>query len=196
MSEEKKTGNPLARKYTLWYSGASETRDAESFKDSIKPLATFSTVEEFWSVYQHILRPDKVNPRTCYHLFQEGIEPMWEDPANKEGGRWYAWFQKGYSNRLWEDLLLAIIGNQFEKGDMITGIEVRTRVKGDTISVWTKNSADEEEKESVKQDFLKALNAPEGLHLDYEVFSQAMSSDHKKPKKSHWKDSKKGNYRN
>jgi translation initiation factor 4E len=36
---------------------------------------------------------------------------MWEDEENKNGGRWDIWIQKGYSNRLWEDLLLALIGN-------------------------------------------------------------------------------------
>jgi len=23
-----------------------------------------------------------------YHLFKQGIKPMWEDPANKQGGKW------------------------------------------------------------------------------------------------------------
>ena len=49
---------------------------------------------------------------------------------------------------------MALIGNQFEKADAITGIEVRTRVKGDTISVWNRNADDEDEKESIKRDFL------------------------------------------
>ena len=180
MAEEAKSdGNPLARKYTLWYSSPAETKDAESFKDSIKPLATFGTVEDFWAVYQHLLRPDKVEARTCYHLFQEGVQPMWEDEANKEGGRWHVWFQKGYSSRLWEDLLMAIIGNQFEEGESITGIEIRTKVRGDSISVWNKDASNDTQKESVKQDFLKALNAPEGLHLEYENFKESIAGSKK-----------------
>lgn len=35
---------------------------------------------------------------------------MWEDEANKAGGRWTLRVQKGYANKLWEDLLLATIG--------------------------------------------------------------------------------------
>ena len=69
MSEETKTAkNPLSRKYTLWYSGISENKE-EDFKDQIKPLATIESVEDFWAVYQHLLRPDKLQARTCYHLF-------------------------------------------------------------------------------------------------------------------------------
>jgi hypothetical protein len=48
MSEEVQTeGNKLAHKYTLWYSGFSDTKDADTFKDCIKPLATFETVISF-----------------------------------------------------------------------------------------------------------------------------------------------------
>lgn len=107
---------------------------------------------------------------------------MWEDDACKNGGRWDIWVQKGYSNRLWEDLLLALIGNQFERGDQICGIEVRTKHKGDTISVWNKNADDVEEKESIRLDLLKAINAPEGLSADYQAFNKEESH---KPKYSH-----------
>ena len=132
-------------------------------------------------MYQHLARPDKVAPKTCYHLFQEGIQPLWEDEANKAGGRWHVWFQKGYSNRLWEDILLATIGNQFEYADQITGVEVRTKMKGDTISIWHKNANNEDERESIKRDFLKALNAPEGLTVQYENFSETLNQVHKRP---------------
>jgi translation initiation factor 4E len=35
---------------------------------------------------------------------------MWEDEANKNGGRWTLRVAKGYANKLWEDLILAFIG--------------------------------------------------------------------------------------
>jgi hypothetical protein len=58
---------------------------------------------------------------------------------------------------------------------------VRTKVKGDTISVWNRNASDEDEKQSIKEDFLKALNAPEGLNVEYNNFSE--NSYEKKGKK-------------
>ena len=36
--------NPLARKYTLWYSGIQETEGFHDFKNTVKELATFTTV--------------------------------------------------------------------------------------------------------------------------------------------------------
>jgi translation initiation factor 4E len=35
---------------------------------------------------------------------------MWEDEANKNGGRWTLKVSKGFTNKLWEDLILAMIG--------------------------------------------------------------------------------------
>lgn len=65
------------------------------YESLIKPLATFETVEDFWAVYQHCKRPEAVETKTCYHLFQEGIKPMWEDENNEKGGRWHVWLPKG-----------------------------------------------------------------------------------------------------
>lgn len=42
--------------------------------------------------------------------FVDEIKPMWEDEANKLGGRWVIRVNKGFSNKLWEDLTLAMIG--------------------------------------------------------------------------------------
>ena len=145
----------------------------------IKPLATFECVEDFWAVYQHLKRPESVETKTCYHLFQEGIKPMWEDKSNQKGGRWHIWLPKGYSNRLWEDLLLAVIGDQFKYGSDVCGVEVRTKVRGDTISIWHRNADNEDEKEQIRKDFLSAINAPEGINVEYENFAESIANDMK-----------------
>ena len=44
------------------------------------------TVEEFYSVYCY-LPVIGTEQATNYSLFREGIEPLWEDPANSQGGR-------------------------------------------------------------------------------------------------------------
>ena len=44
------------------------------------------TVEEFYSIYCY-LPVIGSGEATNYSLFREGIEPLWEDPANSQGGR-------------------------------------------------------------------------------------------------------------
>ena len=72
-------------------------------------------------------------PGTILHLFVEGVKPMWEDEANKNGGRWQMRFAKGYANKVWEDLILALIGEQFEDENEITGVVLSMRPNGDSI---------------------------------------------------------------
>ena len=49
---------------------------------------------------------------------------MWEDEDNKNGGRFMvrAQKQKRVASKWWEDIVLALIGDQFEAGDEICGV--------------------------------------------------------------------------
>ena len=67
---------------------------------------------------------------------------MWEDEANKNGGRWVIRVSKGYANKLWEDLILALIGEQFTHENDVNGIIVQVKQVGDQISIWNRNSHD------------------------------------------------------
>ena len=74
-----------------------------------------------------------------YHIFKGGIRPVWEDEANKKGGKWIVRLKKGVADRYWEDLLLAMIGDQFaEAGDEVCGAVLSVRSGEDVLSVWTK----------------------------------------------------------
>jgi translation initiation factor 4E len=48
----------------------------------------FNTVEDFWSVFNHIEQVSNLTAGCDYSFFTSGIKPMWEDEANKNGGRW------------------------------------------------------------------------------------------------------------
>lgn len=51
-------------------------------------VTSFDTVEDFWSLYNHIKVASELKPGCDYSLFKKGIRPMWEDEGNKRGGRW------------------------------------------------------------------------------------------------------------
>lgn len=55
------------------------TNDAvEDWAKSLKRVATFHTVEDFWRVYGHMTRPSEMTASTDLHMFREGIKPVWE----------------------------------------------------------------------------------------------------------------------
>lgn len=64
---------------------------------------------------------------------------MWEDEENKRGGKWIIRLKKGVSDRYWEDLLFAVVGDQFaEAGEEVCGAVLSIRSGEDVLSVWTR----------------------------------------------------------
>ena len=111
-------------------------------------LATFKTVQEFWKIYQFMLRPSQMEIGSQINIFWDGVEPTWEDETNKNGGRWQLKFNThpnpNITNKIWEDLLLAVIGEQFYYANEITGLVVSLRKGKSIISIWNKHGKDQE----------------------------------------------------
>ena len=104
---------------------------------------------------------------------------MWEDEANQNGGRWTLRVSKGYANKLWEDLILAMIGEQFSLENEINGIVLSIRGQGDQISIWNRNGNNKEIVEKIKQELVSILQLPENIKMDYNMFNQPADSKSK-----------------
>lgn len=66
------------------------------------------------SYYNHLVKPcDLPDLHDCC-MFKNGIKPLSEDDANKGGGKWTLRLKKGLASRLWEDLVLAVIGGAYD----------------------------------------------------------------------------------
>ncbi|KAK1784125.1 hypothetical protein P4O66_021158, partial [Electrophorus voltai] len=121
--------HPLQYNYTFWYSRRTPGRPAstQSYEQNIKQIGSFASVEQFWRFYSHMIRPGDLTGHSDFHLFKEGIKPMWEDEANKSGGKWIIRLRKGLASRCWENLILAMLGEQFMVGEEICGAVVSVR---------------------------------------------------------------------
>lgn len=129
--------HPLKSTWVIWY--RPPTPKYSDYEKSTIPLASISSVESFWSVYSHLKRPSLLPTVSDYHIFKRGIRPVWEDEANKKGGKWIVRFKKGVADRYWEDLLLAVVGDQFaEAADEVCGAVLSVRSGEDVLSVWTR----------------------------------------------------------
>jgi len=140
----------------------------EDYEKAIKKIATFHTVEEFWRVYGHICRPNEVPHSTDFHMFREGIKPVWEDPSNKRGGKLVVKVRKGLGARYWESLLLAVIGEQF--GDLaneVCGVVISVRHNEDVLSLWTRNSDNTEAVQKMKEILKRSLKLPSFVPIEY-----------------------------
>jgi translation initiation factor 4E len=133
-------GSPWALKYSwvIWY--RPPTSKNSDYEKSTKPMCKISTAQQFWKVYSHLRRPSALPTVSDYHFFKDGIRPVWEDEENKRGGKWIIRVKRGVSDRYWEDLLMAMIGDQFaEAADEVCGAVLSVRSGEDVFSIWTKN---------------------------------------------------------
>uniref|UniRef100_A0A182SAH8 eIF-4F 25 kDa subunit n=1 Tax=Anopheles maculatus TaxID=74869 RepID=A0A182SAH8_9DIPT len=122
--------HPLQHTWTLWYLEADRSK---AWTDSMNEVTSFSTVEDFWSLYNHIRGPSEIKVGGDYMLFKSHIRPMWEDESNKHGGRWTLTIHKNLSDKYWLDTVLCLIGEAFECSDQICGAIVNVRQRIDKI---------------------------------------------------------------
>ena len=138
------------------------------YETSIKTLATVHTVEQFWDVYNHLIRPSDLPTTTDYHFFRDGIKPTWEDPSNAKGGKWIVRLRKGLASRYWEEIILAILGQQFAVPDgEVCGAVLSIRYSEDIVSVWNRTSSDRGSVDRIRDGIKKVLQLPGHVHLEY-----------------------------
>ncbi|KAI9707753.1 MAG: hypothetical protein M1836_000715 [Candelina mexicana] len=129
--------HPLKHTWVVWY--RPQTSKYSDYEKSTIPLASFSTVEAFWTIYSHLKRPSSLPSVSDYHIFKKGVRPVWEDKENRKGGKWIVRLKKGVADRYWEELLLTIVGDQFaEAGEEVCGAVLSVRSGEDVLSVWTR----------------------------------------------------------
>ena len=103
--------HPLQNAWTLWFF---KNDKARTWEENQRPIITVTTVEDFWSLYNHIEVASRLPPGSDYSLFKKGIFPDWEDPRNQPGGRWMINVDRRSRTELldtyWLEILFFLIG--------------------------------------------------------------------------------------
>lgn len=130
---------------------------------------------------------------THLHCFKKGIKPVWEDAALEKGCQIEFKTQKVQTSKLWEDLLLAYLGEQFENGQPIAGVVLKLKPAFDKIGIWLNNDQSPEAIEQTKKDLITLLKikAKDIEFLDFQ--EQKNKPVEKRPKYNKKKDLKSDN---
>ncbi|XP_015916560.1 eukaryotic translation initiation factor 4E type 2 [Parasteatoda tepidariorum] len=162
--------------YVLWFSHRPGVKqnNVQPYDQNLKLVGGFNTVERFWGLYGHLIRPSDMAVHSDFHLFKHGIKPMWEDDANKDGGKWIVRLKKGLASRCWEDLILAILGEQFLVGDEICGAVVSIRFQEDIISVWNRSARDNHTNGRIRDTLKRVLNLPPNTVMEYKTHNDSL----------------------
>ncbi|KAJ4809950.1 eukaryotic translation initiation factor 4E [Rhynchospora pubera] len=155
--------HPLEHSWTLWFDNPSAKSKSAAWGSSIRPIYTFSTVEDFWGLYNNINNPSKLAVGADLHCFKNKIEPKWEDPVCANGGKWTINCSRLKSDQLWLYTLLAMIGEQFEYGDEICGAVLSVRGKQERVAIWTKNASNEAAQISIGRQWKEIVDYKEQI---------------------------------
>ncbi|XP_061091606.1 eukaryotic translation initiation factor 4E family member 2 related sequence 1 isoform X2 [Conger conger] len=134
-------------------------------------------VEQFWKFYSHLVRPGDLTGHSDFHLFKEGIKPMWEDEANKNGGKWIIRLRKGLASRFWENIILAMLGEQFMVGEEICGVVVSIRFQEDILSIWNKTANDQVTTSRIRDTLRRVLNLPPNTIMEYKTHNDSLKDN-------------------
>ena len=147
--------------------------EKEKYELQVKKIADFDTIEDFWSIFQHLRKPDSCIPGIEYFMFKEPIKPLWEDENNKNGGRFSIKLKHGYTTIIWEEMIFALIGGILPKEmkDQINGIVVTSRKEFNTLQIWFKNY-DDKITEDLEQCIRDLLVIPQEVKIEKRQFNK------------------------
>lgn len=136
--DEESTINKLNNSWILWYH---DPNDLNWEIKSYKKVSTISSIEEFWNTYEFI--ENNIIENSMFFFMREGINPLWEDPKNIQGGCWSFKIQKGNIKKYWTELSIFLLGeNITKKENIINGISISPKKTFCIIKIWNNNKKD------------------------------------------------------
>lgn len=190
--------HPLYSSWTLYFSSpnvknvpktpttAAGGAAAAGWMDDMRKVAKFDSVEEFWGLHNNIVVPSNLGIKADYYLFKEDIIPAWEDPANKNGGKWSVQLPKektkGHIDQMWLYTMLAAIGETYETDadgkdmgdaapdDLVTGVIVNVRPNFFRLNIWTRQAPENPHEPSPLMDRISKI----GRHFKHDVLGYAL----------------------
>ena len=170
--------------FVLWILNKNKSLSNDSYSQQLQSYASFNSIHSFYSIYNYMNKPSTVynnklttDDTIIYHIFRYGISPLWEDPANASGGRLILRIKKyintndsisqpsstdTYIDRIWEDIILMYIGDEYNISNDISGIVLTQKNNEYFINVWNQ-STDNDIVNKLRHAVKNTLNIP--MHM-------------------------------
>lgn len=171
-------GNSLYSNFAVWFKDSEENSKNQNmgkdeYLEKVKKIFEFSTIDEFWEIYQYLVKPEVSRHGIEIMIFKNSVKPMWEDESNKNGGKVTIKVKKEYSNLVWDEMVYRFIGNNFPltNNNDLNGIIFSVKRDSIFIQVWFKNFSTNSMNDitaSVKQ----ILSIGDNVELDIRPFNK------------------------
>lgn len=146
MSERKKHSDDikasgdhlLQRKWVLW---AHLPHDTNWTINSYKKIMTITTLEQLIALYRVI--PEKMVKNCMLFLMQENINPIWEDPRNKNGGCFSFKIPNKNVHSVWKQTSYSVLGECISDDAKflrnVNGITISPKKSFCILKIWMSN---------------------------------------------------------
>lgn len=128
--------------WCLWYDYQDKKYvDTENWSTSLKFVGETTDVETFWAIQNEVSKVGELPVSSNMHFFRKGIQPMWEDKKNCEGGKWVLEIPEEVNPYpFWENTLLFCISEmtamkttQMQNNKLVINEAVVDKNLGDAI---------------------------------------------------------------
>ena len=128
----------LSAKWTLW---AHLPHNTDWELKSYIPISTLTTVEETIAITESL--PSQLVENCMLFMMKQGVNPIWEDPKNRDGGCFsYKVLNKNVA-KSWSELTYRIVGGSISNGsafvNSVTGITISPKKNFCIIKIWMTN---------------------------------------------------------
>lgn len=130
--------NKLGNRWVLW---THFPHDTDWSIKSYKVISKFDTVESVIAITESL--PEKLIKNCMLFLMKEGIQPIWEDPLNRNGGCFsYKAHNKDVIND-WKNFTYVVTGESLTNNknllDSVNGITISPKKNFCIIKMWLSN---------------------------------------------------------
>jgi len=138
LSSETDLFHKLSDNWTLW---AHLPHNTDWSLKSYIPISTFTTIEETIAVTESL--PPILVENCMLFMMRQGVNPIWEDPKNRNGGCFsYKVLNKNVA-KAWSELTYRIVGSSISSGmpfvKSVTGITISPKKNFCIIKIWMSN---------------------------------------------------------
>jgi len=157
----------------------SDEYQSGTWRENLKKVHTFSTIEEFSSLFNSILKPSSIDlsKKPNYMYFKEGYEPIREEPYHENGG--YLQFTLHHQSKphadcdsCWQNVLVKTLGGDFPAYDDICGIVLQMRPTYCRICVWIFNAENTSSREQIRSE-IKDVTGVQDQNVNFETHRAA-----------------------
>merc|ERR1712137_1201076 len=173
---------PLRYTWAIWEQIMQATDGRSSqYSDATHMVSTFSSVQEFWKLWNHVPQPSELLEQKrmvreqpvglhvidAIMIFRENIRPEWEDKMNANGGHFQFQLKPnlggGQVDEYWNNLVLGMVGATIEPANMITGMRLVDKLSGPRaanvirLEIWFTNYDDTTAVQALKKSIEKCM---------------------------------------